>query len=129
MLPPRAMHRRVGQHFRRSASVERMLRVVDPRSDQDFLEIGAGSGALTLPLAARARRVAAVEIDPVVAKRLEDRAPAYATLAAFNVVFISLIGASTLMLSLGVLAPMMMASALLKLCATPAASVPIASIL
>jgi len=41
----------------------------------------------------------------------DDRAPAYATLAAFNVVFISLIGASTLTLSLGVLAPMMMASA------------------
>ncbi len=37
--------------------------------------------------------------------------PPTATLAAFNVVFISLIGASTLMLSLGVLAPMMMASA------------------
>lgn len=37
--------------------------------------------------------------------------PPIATLAAFNVVFISLIGASTLMLSLGVLAPMMMASA------------------
>lgn len=35
----------------------------------------------------------------------------YATLTAFNVVFISLIGASTLTLSLGVLAPMMMASA------------------
>jgi MFS family permease len=42
---------------------------------------------------------------------LDDRAPAHATLAAFNVVFISLIGASTLMLALGVLAPMMMASA------------------
>ena len=38
-------------------------------------------------------------------------APVFATLAAFNVVFISLIGAATLMLSLGVLAPMMMASA------------------
>ncbi len=37
--------------------------------------------------------------------------PPTATLAAFNVVFISLIGASPLMLSLGVLAPMMMASA------------------
>ncbi len=37
--------------------------------------------------------------------------PQYATLTAFNVVFISLIGSSTLMLSLGVLAPMMMASA------------------
>ncbi len=40
-----------------------------------------------------------------------ERAPQYATLAAFNVVFISLIGASTLTLSLGVLAPMMMATA------------------
>lgn len=40
-----------------------------------------------------------------------SQAPQYATLAAFNVVFISLIGASTLTLSLGVLAPMMMASA------------------
>ncbi len=38
-------------------------------------------------------------------------APPPATLAAFNVVFISLIGASTLTLSLGVLAPMMMAAA------------------
>ena len=37
--------------------MERLLRVVDPRPDQEFLEIGAGSGALTLPLAARARRV------------------------------------------------------------------------
>jgi len=35
----------------------------------------------------------------------------YATIKAFNVVFISLIGAATLTLSLGVLAPMMMASA------------------
>ena len=42
---------------------------------------------------------------------LDDRAPALATLAAFNVVFISLIGAATLMLCLGVLAPMLMASA------------------
>lgn len=41
----------------------------------------------------------------------DDRASAYATLAAFNVVFITLIGAATLTLSLGVLAPMMMASA------------------
>jgi len=40
-----------------------------------------------------------------------SKEPQYATLAAFNVVFISLIGASTLTLSLGVLAPMMMASA------------------
>ena len=40
-----------------------------------------------------------------------EPAPPLATLAAFNVVFISLIGASTLTLSLGVLAPMMMTTA------------------
>jgi len=74
------MPRRLGQHFLRPASVERLLRIVDPKADQEFLEIGAGSGALTLPLAARARRVTAIEIDPVVAKRLEDRAPANVTL-------------------------------------------------
>jgi 16S rRNA (adenine1518-N6/adenine1519-N6)-dimethyltransferase len=56
--------------------VERLLRVLDPRSDQEFLEIGAGPGALTLPLAARARRVTAIELDPVLAGRLEARAPA-----------------------------------------------------
>jgi 16S rRNA (adenine1518-N6/adenine1519-N6)-dimethyltransferase len=70
------MPRRLGQHFLRPASVERLLRVVDPRPDQHFLEIGAGSGALTLPLAARAGRVTAVELDRVLADRLEGRAPA-----------------------------------------------------
>jgi 16S rRNA (adenine1518-N6/adenine1519-N6)-dimethyltransferase len=69
------MPRRLGQHFLRPASVERLLRTVDPRGDQEFLEIGAGSGALTLPLAARARGVTAVELDPVLAGRLEARAP------------------------------------------------------
>jgi 16S rRNA (adenine1518-N6/adenine1519-N6)-dimethyltransferase len=70
------MPRRLGQHFLRPASVDRLLRVVDPRDDQDFIEIGAGSGALTLPLAARARRVTAIELDPVLAERLQSRAPA-----------------------------------------------------
>ena len=59
--------------------MERLLRVVDPRPDQEFLEIGAGSGALTLPLAARARRVTAIEIDRVLVGRLDARAPANVT--------------------------------------------------
>jgi 16S rRNA (adenine1518-N6/adenine1519-N6)-dimethyltransferase len=60
--------------------VERLLRLVDPRPDQEFLEIGAGSGALTLPLAARARRVTAIELDGVLADRLQARAPTNVTL-------------------------------------------------
>jgi len=67
--------RRLGQHFLRAAWVERLLRVIDPRPDQVFLEIGPGAGALTLPLAARGGRVVAVEIDGALAARLRARAP------------------------------------------------------
>ena len=48
--------RRLGQHFLRPASVERLLRVIDPAPEDVFLEIGPGRGALTLPLAARCAR-------------------------------------------------------------------------
>lgn len=68
------MGRRLGQHFLRPAAVERMLRLIDPRPDQTFLEIGAGRGALTLPLAERAGRVVAVELDARLAAELQQRA-------------------------------------------------------
>lgn len=70
------MPRRLGQHFLRSSSVGRLVRVIDPRPDQTFLEIGPGAGALTLPLAALARRVVGVELDAALAARLRERAPA-----------------------------------------------------
>jgi 16S rRNA (adenine1518-N6/adenine1519-N6)-dimethyltransferase len=67
------MGRRFGQHFLRAPSVERLLAVVDPRPGDVFLEIGPGAGALTFPLAARAARVVAVELDPLLAARLRER--------------------------------------------------------
>ncbi|HXK09978.1 MAG TPA: 16S rRNA (adenine(1518)-N(6)/adenine(1519)-N(6))-dimethyltransferase RsmA [Vicinamibacteria bacterium] len=70
------MPRRLGQHFLRSASVERLLGVIAPAPEDVFLEIGPGRGALTLPLAARCARVVAVEIDGLLARGLRDRAPA-----------------------------------------------------
>jgi 16S rRNA (adenine1518-N6/adenine1519-N6)-dimethyltransferase len=70
------MPRRLGQHFLRPPSVERLLRVIAPAPDDVFLEIGPGAGALTLPLAARCARVVAVEIDGPLAQRLRDRVPA-----------------------------------------------------
>jgi 16S rRNA (adenine1518-N6/adenine1519-N6)-dimethyltransferase len=70
------MPRRLGQHFLRPASVERLLRVIAPQADDVFLEIGPGAGALTLPLAARARQVVAVELDAALAARLREQAPA-----------------------------------------------------
>jgi 16S rRNA (adenine1518-N6/adenine1519-N6)-dimethyltransferase len=70
------MPRRLGQHFLRPASVERLLRAIAPAPDESFLEIGPGRGALTLPLAARARRVVAVELDARLTDELRARAPA-----------------------------------------------------
>ncbi len=70
------MPRRLGQHFLRAASVERLLRAIAPAADDVFLEIGPGAGALTLPLAARAARVVAVEIDARLAAALAAKAPA-----------------------------------------------------
>jgi 16S rRNA (adenine1518-N6/adenine1519-N6)-dimethyltransferase len=70
------MPRRLGQHFLRPASVERLLRVIAPGPADVFLEIGPGAGALTLPLAERCARVVAVEIDARLAQGLRERAPA-----------------------------------------------------
>ncbi len=73
------MSRRLGQHFLRAASVERLLTVVDPQPDEVFLEIGPGAGALTLPLAARVRALVAIELDARLAERLRAQAPANVT--------------------------------------------------
>ena len=73
------MPRRLGQHFLRPAWVARLLEVVAPSDDQVFLEIGAGKGALTLPLAAQAARLVAVELDASLAHGLEARAPGNVT--------------------------------------------------
>lgn len=69
------MPRRLGQHFLRPASVERLLEVLAPQPQDVFLEIGPGAGALTIPLAARAGRVIGVELDPSLASRLRAGAP------------------------------------------------------
>lgn len=67
------MGRRLGQHFLRPAAVERLLKLIDPRPEQTFLEIGPGRGALTVPLAERAGRVVAVELDERLAAELQGR--------------------------------------------------------
>ncbi len=54
--------------------MERLLRVIDPRPGEAFLEIGAGAGALTLPLAARGAHVRALEIDATLVERLRAQA-------------------------------------------------------
>jgi 16S rRNA (adenine1518-N6/adenine1519-N6)-dimethyltransferase len=55
--------KRFGQHFLEPAWVDKVIRAIDPKPDETFIEIGPGRGALTRPLAARAKQVAAYEID------------------------------------------------------------------
>ena len=54
----------LGQHFLKDKSVLRkILRIISPQKEDMILEIGAGKGALTLPLAKKAGGVIALEKD------------------------------------------------------------------
>jgi len=65
--------KRFGQHFLEPAWVARLIAAVAPTADETFIEIGPGRGALTAPLAERAGKVIAVELDRDLAATLETR--------------------------------------------------------
>jgi 16S rRNA (adenine1518-N6/adenine1519-N6)-dimethyltransferase len=68
------IRKRFGQHFLEPAWVDKVIRAIDPKSDELFIEIGPGAGALTRPLAARAKAVTACEIDRDLAVELRAAA-------------------------------------------------------
>lgn len=73
---PRGSHvarKRFGQHFLHDAGVvRRIVEAIAPGAGDFVLEIGPGQGALTLPLAERAGRLEAVEIDRDLAAALPE---------------------------------------------------------
>ena len=75
--------KRLGQNFVVDANtVRRIVRAAGLEPDDCVLEVGPGLGSLTLALLPHARRVVAVEIDPVLARALPttvaERAPGLA---------------------------------------------------
>ena len=86
------MPRRLGQHFLRAVAVERLLGAIAPHAGETFLEIGPGAGALTLPLAERARRVVAVELDERLIDGLRGRIPANVSLVQGDALEVDLAG-------------------------------------
>lgn len=64
------IRKRFGQHFLEPAWVQKVLRAIDPKPAETFLEIGPGRGALTRPLVDRAAEVVAFEIDRDLASEL-----------------------------------------------------------
>ena len=67
--------KRLGQHFLEDAWVKKLVNAVQVSSEDTFLEIGAGLGALTLPLATKACKVIAVEIDQKLSEELKIKTP------------------------------------------------------
>ena len=55
--------KRFGQHFLEPAWALKVVDAIAPSPDDTFLEIGPGRGAITRPLAARAKHVVAIELD------------------------------------------------------------------
>jgi 16S rRNA (adenine1518-N6/adenine1519-N6)-dimethyltransferase len=71
--------KRWGQHFlARGGTAERIVAAARLISSDTVLEVGPGDGALTRPIAAVARRVLAIEIDPWRAAALEEEFAAVA---------------------------------------------------
>ena len=71
--------KRLGQHFLKDTGVlDRIIRWMAPSTDHAFIEIGAGTGALSVRLAEKAGSFAAVELDGDCIPVLEE------TLAPFD---------------------------------------------
>jgi 23S rRNA (adenine-N6)-dimethyltransferase len=72
-----------GRHFLRSSKLAaELVRAAEIQRDDLVLDLGAGAGALTAPLARRAGRVVAVEIDRELAAALARRLPEVDVVAA-----------------------------------------------
>jgi 16S rRNA (adenine1518-N6/adenine1519-N6)-dimethyltransferase len=72
--------KRYGQHFLQGAWADKLVDVIGPRSEDFFLEIGPGAGALTLRLAPRVAHLTAIEVDRDMVALLAPQVPSNVTL-------------------------------------------------
>jgi 16S rRNA (adenine1518-N6/adenine1519-N6)-dimethyltransferase len=70
-----AARKSLGQHFLHDpAVIAKIVATIAPRSDETFIEIGPGRGALTWPLLARVGLLHVIELDRELAAMLAERA-------------------------------------------------------
>ena len=53
--------------------LEKIVRTIEPKSDDKFLEIGPGEGALTARIFPKVDSLVSIEIDPLLVKSLEEQ--------------------------------------------------------
>lgn len=73
-----APHKKFGQHYLRNPNtLQRMLDEISPSTQECFIEIGPGSGALTLPLSKlitnQQGKLLAIEVDPRMVEVLDEK--------------------------------------------------------
>ena len=75
------LKKRFGQHFLSDPNIlRRIVRFAGVQPEDTVVEIGPGGGSLTRELAAAAKRVVALEIDPELIPSLRERMPANVTI-------------------------------------------------
>lgn len=83
--------KRFAQHFLEPAWVNKLVAAVDAKPDDAILEIGPGRGAITRPLAERAGKLLAIEVDRDLAADLEATKPGNVTVVTGDVLSVDLL--------------------------------------
>lgn len=81
----RRPRKRFGQHFLAPGWARKVVAAIAPQPGDIFLEIGPGTGALTLPLAESGAPILAIDIDRDLVAELAPRVPPNVTLIAADV--------------------------------------------
>jgi len=63
-----------GQNFLTDKNtINKIIEIINPNTDDNILEIGPGKGALTIPLSKLVSKINAIEIDPLLFEFLENK--------------------------------------------------------
>lgn|SRR5699024_1471435 len=81
----------LGQNFLIDRSVISTIDELVARTNGPIMELGAGDGAVTMPLSRSGRSVTAVELDPKRARRLQNRTPDHVTVLNHDILRVRLL--------------------------------------
>ena len=61
-----------GQNFiNDNNTINKIIKIINPKKNEHIIEIGPGKGALTLPISKKVKKITAIEIDPLLTNFLE----------------------------------------------------------